>query len=123
MGHPQGLPAVPCPATAWPSGWRPPASPAGAVFREVTRHGAVGERALSGASVARIVKRAAVLAGLEPGAFAGHSLRAGLASSAARARKTERDIMRQTRHTSAAMVRRYIREAGVFEDNAAEGLL
>ena len=31
--------------------------------------------------------------------------------------------MRQTRHKSAAMVRRYMREAGVFQDNAAEGLL
>jgi integrase len=73
--------------------------------------------------VARVVKRAAVLAGLDPAAFAGHSLRAGLGSSAARARETERDIMRQTRHKSASMVRRYIREAGVFQDNAAEGLL
>jgi len=31
--------------------------------------------------------------------------------------------MRQTGHTSAEMVRRYIREAGLFDDNAAEGLL
>ena len=70
--------------------------------------------------MARTVKRAAAL---ERAAFAGHSLRAGLPISAARSWKTERDIMRQTRHKSAQIVRRYIREAGVFENNAAEGLL
>jgi hypothetical protein len=31
--------------------------------------------------------------------------------------------MRQTGHRSVAMVRRYIREAELFQDNAAAGLL
>jgi integrase len=96
LGIPKGSRSATCPPTALRAWLETSGIINGPVFREVTRHGAVGESALSGRSVARIVKRAAVLAGLEPGGFAGHSLRAGLATSAARAKKTERDIMRQT---------------------------
>jgi integrase len=46
-----------------------------------------------------------------------------LATSAAKAGKTERAIMAQTGHRSAAMVRRYIRDADLFRENAAAGLL
>jgi integrase len=95
----------------------------GHLFREVTRHGRVGESALSGRSVARIVQRGADAAGLEASCYAGHSLRAGLATSAARGGKSERAIMNQTGHRSTAMVRRYIRDAELFRENAAEGLL
>lgn len=55
--------------------------------------------------------------------FAGHSLRAGLATAAAKAGKSERSITRQTGHRSERMVRRYIRDASLFSDNAAAGLL
>ena len=54
--------------------------------------------------------------------FAGHSLRAGLATSAAIAGKSERAIMNQTGHRSVATVRRYIRDGNLFRDNAAQGL-
>jgi integrase len=94
----------------------------GPVFRVVTRHGHVGAR-LTSHSVARIVKRAAKAAGLDPSQLSGHSLRAGLATAAAKAGKSERSIMAQTGHRSVAMVRRYIREADLFVDNAANGLL
>jgi integrase len=92
----------------------------GAVFRAVrgTRVGG----ALSGRDVARTVKRAAELAGLDAARFSGHSLRAGLATAAAKAGKSERAIMRQTGHRSATMVRRYIRDAELFADNAAAGI-
>ena len=93
------------------------------MFREVSPGGEVGESSLSGRAVARIVKRAALLAGLDPKMFAGHSLRSGLVTSAARAGKAERDIMRHTGHRSSVTVRRYIREAGVFTNNPADGLL
>lgn len=94
----------------------------GPVFRAVNRHGRVAAARLSNRSVANIVKAAAERAGLDPGAYAGHSLRAGLATAAAKAGKSERAIMRQTRHTSERMVRRYIREASLFHDNAAGGI-
>ena len=61
--------------------------------------------------------------GLAASAFGGHSLRAGLATAAATAGKSEHAIMKQTGHRSLTMVRRYIRAASVFTDNAAAGLL
>ena len=59
-------------------------------------------------------------AGLDPAQFAGHSLRAGLATSAAMAGAEERDIMRQTRHRSVVVARRYIRDGSLFRNNAAD---
>lgn len=58
-----------------------------------------------------------------PGRFAGHSLRAGFATTAARSGKPLRAIMSQTRHTSVGMLMEYVRPATLFEDNAASGLL
>ena len=63
--------------------------------------------------------RSAVAVGLDPSRYAGHSLRAGLATSAAAGGASERDIMQQTGHRSSDMVRRYIREANLFKSNAA----
>ena len=58
-------------------------------------------------------------AGLDPGEVAGHSLRAGLATSAAAAGVPERVIAEQTGHKGTAMLRRYIREGSLFRENAA----
>ena len=52
--------------------------------------------------------------------MAGHSLRAGLATSAAAAGASERAIMHQTGHRSLPMLRRYIRDGEVFRENAAD---
>jgi len=83
-----------------------------------------GEARLSDKAVALIVKRAvSALPGRDPRDFAGHSLRAGFVTSAAMAGKKDRRIMDQTRHTSHASFRGYIREAEMFIENAAEGLL
>ena len=93
----------------------------GAVFRSVDRHGHVGER-LDGAEVSRIVKRAAKRAGLDASRFSGHSLRAGLATTAAKLGRADRSIMRQGRWASRAMVDRYVRDASLFTDNASAGI-
>jgi integrase len=77
----------------------------------------------SARAVARLVKRAARNVGLDPSQFSGHSLRAGHATSAAIAGKSESAIMRQTGHRSHASVRGYIRDAALFRDNSATGLL
>lgn len=95
----------------------------GPVFRPVGRWGHVGEHRLNDRAVARVVKRYAKAVGLDPRKFAGHSLRAGLATAAARAGRSERSIMNQTGHRSVQMVRRYIREGNLFNENAAAGLL
>ncbi len=89
----------------------------GRVFRSVNRYGHVGA-ALSAQSVALIIKLSAGLVGLDACEFAGHSLRAGLATAAAANSVEERLIMRQTRHTGLT-VRRYIREGEVFLGNAS----
>jgi len=91
---------------------------AGPVFRSVDRHGRVGAQ-LTDQSVALIIKRRAALVGLDPALFSGHSLRAGLATSAAGHDVEERIIMRQTRHRSVTTLRRYIRDGELFTANAS----
>jgi integrase len=90
----------------------------GAVFRSINRHGHVQPRRLSGIDVARIVKKLAQRAGLDPTKYGGHSLRAGHATAAAIAGASERSIMNQTGHRSVQMVRRYIRDGSLFRDNS-----
>jgi integrase len=94
----------------------------GPLFRPVNRFGKILPRRLTDQSVALIVKRWALEAGFDPALFAGHSLRSGLATAAAKAGKSERSIMKQTGHRSVSVVRRYIRDAELFEDNAAAGI-
>ena len=63
-------------------------------------------------------KKLALRAGLDAAKYAGHSLRAGHATSAAIAGASERSIMNQTGHRSVQMVRRYIRDGSLFRENA-----
>ncbi len=116
--HPEG-----CPVRALRAWLDAAAITEGPLFRAVTRHGRVGGARLNERSIAKIVKRNVKRAGLDPTTFSGHSLRAGLVTAAAKARKTVESIMRQTGHRSVAMVHRYIRDAALFDDNAARGLL
>jgi integrase len=89
----------------------------GPIFRPVNRYGRIRPQALTDQVVALSVKRYAEAAGLDSSLFSGHSLRAGLATSAAIAGANERRIQDQTRHKSVAMVRRYIRDGSLFRDN------
>jgi len=57
--------------------------------------------------------------GLDPERYAGHSLRSGLATSAAAGGASEHVIRAQTGHRSVGIVRRHIREANLFAENAA----
>ena len=91
----------------------------GPLFRALNRHGHVKPGRLSDIDVARIVKKLAQRAGLDPAKYAGHSLRAGHATSAAIAGASERSIMNQTGHRSVQMVRRYIRDGSLFRENSA----
>jgi len=94
----------------------------GAIFRAVSRYGALGER-LSDRGISRIVKRAAARAGLDPALFAGHSLRAGFVTTAYRKGRKVEQIMKQTGHKEYATVKGYVRVDDAFEDNAAVDLL
>ena len=82
----------------------------------------MGATRLSGPAVALVVKRRAARAGLDPREVAGHSLRAGLATSAAAAGVAERVIAATTGHKGPAMLRRYIREGSLFRENAASAV-
>ena len=73
---------------------------------------------LSDKSVALIIKKYAQIAGLDPTKYAGHSLRSGFATTAAEFGAEERNIMSMTGHKTTQMVRRYIREANIFKNNA-----
>lgn len=64
------------------------------------------------------MKQHAKAAGLDPAKYAGHSLRAGLVTQAAINGVSESAIMRTTRHKSSATLRKYIRDASLFRDNA-----
>lgn len=92
----------------------------GAIFRSVDRHGNISPKRLTAQSVALVVKKAANACGLDESLFAGHSLRAGLATSAAAAGVEERAIANQTGHRSTTILRRYIRDGSLFTNNAAK---
>jgi integrase len=93
----------------------------GPIFRAVDRHGNVSDRGLTTKAVSLVVQRSAAAAGIE-GDFSAHSLRAGFATSAAANGASERSIAAQTGHTSMEVLRRYIRHASVFTDNAVSAL-
>jgi len=115
-GHPQS-----CPIRALRAWLDDSGIVEGALFRGVKNDGTLLGR-LSDKGVARVVQRRAAAVGLDPKRYGGHSLRAGLATAAAAAGKSERAIMAQTGHKSSVMVRRYIRSGELFSDNAAAGL-
>jgi integrase len=94
----------------------------GAVFRGINNRGLLASERLDANSVARIVKRAARLVGIDPAAYAGHSLRAGFCTQAYLNGVPELAIMRQSRHKSLDTVRKYIRDKSLFRDNPAAKL-
>tara|TARA_A100001015_G_scaffold273250_1_gene328548 strand:- start:4004 stop:4921 length:918 start_codon:yes stop_codon:yes gene_type:complete len=73
---------------------------------------------ISDKNVALIIKKYASIAGLDSNKYAGHSLRSGFATSAAESGAEERNIMAMTGHKTTEMVRRYIKEANLFKNNA-----
>jgi integrase len=86
------------------------------VFRAF-RRGASAADALTDRVIALVVKNAAARVGIDAAGLAGHSLRAGHATTASRNGASEASIMRQTGHRSVAMVPHYIREGSLFHDN------
>jgi integrase len=120
VGIPPGTEQATCPLWALEA-WRTAAQiESGPLFRGMNRHGQVLPARLSAEGVAIVVKRYVAKLDYDPAAFAGHSLRAGLATSAAAAGKSERAIMNQTGHRSVTTVRRYIRDGNLFRENAAD---
>jgi integrase len=119
VGIPYGSKPATCPVRAVRAWLTAAEITDGPLFRGVDPHKNLRRTRLSDKTVARVVKNAAEAAGYDPALYAGHSLRAGLATAAAQAGVAERVIMAQTGHKSLPMVRKYIREGSLFTQNAA----
>ena len=90
----------------------------GPVFRRFIKGSKLSENRLTDQTVALLIKEYLQLAGIDSKNYSGHSLRSGFATSAAESGAEERSIMAMTGHKSTEMVRRYIKEANLFKNNA-----
>jgi len=90
----------------------------GPLFRRFSKGSKLTENRLTDQTVALIIKEYLKLAGIDSKNYSGHSLRSGFATSAAESGAEERSIMAMTGHKSSEMVRRYIKEANLFKNNA-----
>jgi site-specific recombinase XerD len=114
--------SIACPVEALRA-WRNAAGiTTGPLFRSVRKGGSAGNR-LTDQSVADIVKHHAERVGLDPALFAGHSLRAGFLTSAAKRGASIFKMMDVSRHRSVDTLRGYVRDAEIFKDHAGAGLL
>lgn len=95
----------------------------GQIFRGVNRHGQIADAAITPQAVALVVKECARAVGLNAANYSGHSLRAGLVTSASQLGVSSWKIRQQTGHKSDAMLSRYIRDAGLFVSNASGAVL
>ncbi len=86
-------------------------------------HRRVRDARLSDHAVARIVQARAATAGLDPTCYAGHSLRAGFVTAAARAGADVWKIQQVSRHKSMQVLSGYVRDARLFDDHAGEPFL
>ncbi|QRI76704.1 MULTISPECIES: site-specific integrase [Rhodococcus] len=106
-------------------GTRPRTVPASPLLRAIRRNGNLSETALSGAGVHHAIRRRAAHAGYDPDLVAqlgGHSLRAGFVTQAFRNGASAHAIMRQTGHTTPAMLEVYAREHAPLLGNAVTNL-
>ena len=90
----------------------------GPIFRRFSKGLTLTKNRLTDQSVVLIIKDYLNLAGIENKNYSGHSLRSGFATVAAESGADERSIMAMTGHKTTQMVRRYIREANIFKNNA-----
>ena len=94
----------------------------GPLFCAVGRYGNLRKGGITRESITRMVSSRAEAAGLEPGRYSGHSLRAGHVTGAAAAGASDKSIMDQTGHKSLATLNRYKRRVNLFEDNSSSYL-
>tara|TARA_A100001011_G_C14242487_1_gene813883 strand:+ start:85 stop:1041 length:957 start_codon:yes stop_codon:yes gene_type:complete len=90
----------------------------GPIFRRFSKGSKLSKYRLTDQTIALIIKKYLEKAGVDSKNYSGHSLRSGFATSAAESGAEERNIMAMTGHKSTEMVRRYIKEANIFKNNA-----
>jgi integrase len=91
------------------------------LFRAID-HGRLTDHRLSGEAIAEIVKRAATRIGIDPKTVAGHSLRSGFCTSAARGGVDLSFIMQQSGHKSVEVARRYVQRGKLLSNPASKAL-
>ena len=89
------------------------------LFCRVDRHGNVKAGGLSEDAINDVVKRRVAAAGLDASRYSGHSLRAGLPTSASEAGIGMEAWMPQTRHKSVKVAMGYARRGTLFTNNPA----
>lgn len=89
------------------------------LFCQIDRHGNIKMGGLSGDGINGVVKKRVQEAGLDPNKYSGHSLRAGLPTSASEARIGMEAWMPHTRHKSVSVAMRYARRGTLFTNNPA----
>ena len=94
----------------------------GPLFRRFVKGSKLSKNRLTDQTVALLIKEYLMLAGIDSKNYSGHSLRSGFATSAAESGAEERNIMAMTGHKSTEMVRRYIKEANLFKNNALNNI-
>jgi hypothetical protein len=72
--------------------------------------------------VARLLKKAALQAGLDPAGFSGHSLRRGLLTDAGDRQEHLRDVMRQSRHVKVETALGYMADSEIWQNNITAGV-
>jgi len=90
----------------------------GPIYRKFNKGFSLSKQRLSDQSVALIIKNYLNIAGIDSKSYSAHSLRSGFATVTAEAGADERSIMAMTGHKTTQMVRRYIKEANIFKNNA-----
>ena len=98
-------------------------TPVGPLFRRIFKGGRIAPESLTPYAVALSVKARAREMGYDPIRLAAHSLRSGFVTSAFNAGASVPKVMATTRHRSTGTVMRYSRDADLFRNNAAAGLL
>jgi hypothetical protein len=95
----------------------------GPLFRRLTRGGELTADPMSDRAVARLVQRCAAAAGFDPVEFAGHSLRSGFLTEAARQGASIFKMRDVSRHKSVQVLSDYVRDAELFRDHAGSRFL
>lgn len=94
----------------------------GPLFRGVDRWGNVLDGRISESTIARAIKSSATTIGIDPAQVAGHSLRRGHVTQAARNGARKSTIRNQTRHSSDRMVETYTEALDIVADSSADHL-
>ena len=95
----------------------------GYLFRRLGAGLGVTASPMSDRAIARLVQARVTAAGYPAADFAGHSLRAGFLTAAARSGASVFKMREVSRHKSMQVLADYVRDAELFRDHAGEGFL